>query len=212
MKHLTDAELLQSLGPMLLNHPHLAHCAACRQRQDLLSAAIQVLGMPPAITPTTTAADILQRDSRVKTSKRTPFLGGALAIMAALIGFLASVPAAPGPIAMPSLALRAEDVSFAQSRVAVQWKPGSPVGLMTVSHMPPMAHRVLEVWMIHGRHHVPVAIIPSVSGITQVAFAVPNPDIGYQAIGITLEPSPDMPAPTGPKVFFVSLLPPSSKL
>ncbi len=198
MKHLTDAELLENLGPKQFHQNHVAACTLCQQRLAELAIATHPLGLAPLREPLVSAHDILLRTQR---QPRSPLVAFSLALLLSILGlFLVSSSTHVPPI--PALTLHAESTAFGGSRIRVAWSPGSQIGTLTVTSVPSIPNRVLEVWMIHGRTHVPVALIPSVSRSATITFTVPNPHLGYQAIGVTLEPAPNMPFPTGPRIFF----------
>ena len=198
MRHLTDAELLENLGPNQWHQSHVAACIMCQKRLAELVLATRPLGLAPVIEPSITAQDILLRAQR---QSRSPVVALSLALMLSILGFFLISPKTTSP-SIPTLALHAENAAFGASRISVAWTRGSQFGILTASAVPSVPHRVLEVWMIHGQTHVPVAIIPSAIQTTTIAFVVPNPHLNYQAIGVTLEPSPNMTSPTGPRIFF----------
>lgn len=198
MRHLTDAELLENLGPNKRHQSHVASCSSCQTRLAELVLATRPLGPAPVIEPSVTAQDILLQAQR---QSRSPLVAFSLALVLSILGFFLVSPKTPSP-SIPTLALKAENAAFGTSRISVAWSPGSQFGILTVTSVPSVPNRVLEVWMIHGQTHVPVALIPSVTQTTTITFAVPNPHLSYQAIGVTLEPSPNMTSPTGPRIFF----------
>jgi hypothetical protein len=198
MRHLTDAELLENLGPKQLHQNHVVACTICQKRLEELAMATRPLGLAPAIDPWVSAQDILLRAQRPSRSSLVAF---SLALMLSILGLFLVSPRTPVP-SIPTLTLQAENAAFGGSRIRVAWTPGSKIGILTVTSVPSVPNRVLEMWMIHGQTHVPVALIPSVTHTTTLTFAVPNPHMSYQAIGVTLEPAPNMPSPTGPRIFF----------
>lgn len=213
--HLSDEQLLAGLRGLVKAPGHLARCERCQNRRNELVKWVAPLS-PPTVTPRRSAMALLAEWQRepAKPARRRPALArgsGALVASLALALMAGWSSPAPADLGAPRT-LAAVSPAFKASRVELQWKPGNAVGLLTARHLPALPGQVLDVWLIHGRQHTAVAVIPLTSHTVRVWFRVNRPKTAYQAVGITLQPLPDTAYPTGPRIFFLALhpIPPGS--
>ncbi|WP_143570100.1 anti-sigma factor domain-containing protein, partial [Sulfobacillus thermosulfidooxidans] len=154
----------------------------------------------PSLTATQILSRLASREHTLKVISRRQIAGVAIALMLSSLALLS--PSLQKPILPAPVQMAATSLPFASSRVMVEWSPGHKMGKIFASQLKVIPNSVLEVWLIKDRKHVPVAIIPLSSHDETVMFAVPKKARNAEAIGITLEHSPNMPKPTGPRVFY----------
>ncbi len=198
MSHLSDEALLKAFRRYGHYPRHLDRCPVCQRRQAYLIQTLSQLVPQPEQLPSVGAHAILERAAAKRRAGRLWSLISVLALPAllALIHVTAPQPVWPAPIAMTATSL-----PFASSHVSVQWQPGDSVGRIRTANLAPYTAGVLEVWMVSGSRHVPVTVLPLTAADETVVFTVPYTARFAQDIGITLEPAPNMPVPTGPRIF-----------
>lgn len=198
MSHLSDEALLKAFRRYGRAARHLKNCPVCQKRQADLTQALSRLVPQPQQLPLVGAHAILER-AAAESRNSTPWsLISALALPAVLvlIHVTSQHPVWPAPVAMTATSL-----PFASSHVSVQWRPGDVIGRIHTANLVPHSAGVLEVWMVSGSRHVPVTVLPLTAAHETIIFTVPYTARFAEAIGITMEPSPNMPAPTGPRIF-----------
>ncbi|OLZ11608.1 anti-sigma factor domain-containing protein [Sulfobacillus thermosulfidooxidans] len=204
MAHLNDEELLVSWRRYGDKSEHEDSCQLCQSRRHtLLEVVTSVLPEPtqePSLTATQILSRLASREHTLKVISRRQIAGVAIALMLSSLALLS--PSLQKPILPAPVQMAATSLPFASSRVMVEWSPGHKMGKIFASQLKVIPNSVLEVWLIKDRKHVPVAIIPLSSHDETVMFAVPKKARNAEAIGITLEHSPNMPKPTGPRVFY----------
>lgn len=213
-KHLDDIDLVAIASGLRPAEDralrHWARCAHCRRRKEELATTLAgwaspVVPVPPAPVPTALP------------SARRPWMWApALAVLFLLLmvwpklGWPSRSPWGPTGVAvlaaghMTSL----RPVAASSGAVGLRWGPDG-WALLSASGLPSLpAHRVYEVWWIAGHRHIEASVFrPSGSGTTLLWLYSPRHFQGVNGIGITSEPAPGSPKPTGPREFYAPLVP-----
>ncbi len=198
MSHLSDEDLLSEFRRYGHSSGHVQFCPACQARQAVLIEAIDLIVPQPLEFPSVDAQAVIARARGTRRAQSSWSLVAVLALAGVLaLGRLtAPLPLWPAPVALSAIGL-----PFSSSHVDVQWRPGDAAGRIHTEGLIHRSREVLEVWMVSGTHHVPVTDLPLTPKYQTVIFSVPAAARNAHTIGITLEPSPNMPVPTGPRVF-----------
>ncbi|POB09569.1 anti-sigma factor domain-containing protein [Sulfobacillus sp. hq2] len=197
MAHLTDEALLTAHRRYGRVPKHLRTCQLCQKRQADLLRALHQLAPEPYAHPNVDAYSIL---AQAHFTPR-PKVSRILAVVASA-AVLAAIPVAPSHPTWPTpVAMTASSLPFSTSHVTLQWRPGDIMGRIHTTNLSPHLGRVLEVWMVKGHQHIPVTVLPLTRTPQTITFAVPYPARDARAVGITMEPAPNMPVPTSPRIF-----------
>lgn len=191
---------------------HLRRCTTCRDRLAGWERTLGTLDPPRAPAPPWT---------RIASGIPTPVprrprwtVAAALAALGVLWfwpRWIWSGPAPWGPEAAVALAagrtVVLHRVGAPQGEVALKWNGTTGWALLTARGLKPTSPAyVYEVWWVRGRRHVPAGVLGTAPGGSVWLYS-PSHFRGVDAVGITREPEPGRPAPTGPREFFAPLRP-----
>ena len=189
---------------------HLRRCATCRDQVAVWQATVGAVAVPTAPVPPW---------SRV--ASQIPTHGGrrswAMVAVLAALGILWfwprwvwTGPTPWGPEAAVALAagrtVVLHRVDAPQGEVSLKWNRTTGWALLTARNLKPTGSAyVYEVWWVRGGRHVPAGVIgPQTTSGSEWLYS-PTHFRGVDGVGITREPEPGRPTPTGPREFFASL-------
>lgn len=213
-RHLDELELIAAASglrsPDDRLYRHWARCPLCQRRaQEILAAWdgwVPATGsrIPPCPTP-------LPRRPRQRWTVAMAAAAVALLLLAwPKLGW--GGPAPWGPTGASVLAFgrttRLQPVSAPSGSVSLRWGP-SGWAFLNAADLPSLpTDRVYEVWWIAGSQHVEASTFrPSPSGQARLWLYSARHFQGVTAVGITAEPAPGRPSPTGPREFYAALRP-----
>lgn len=213
-RHLDDLELITAASGLRSPHDplyrHWARCPHCQRRAQELVEAWDgwVPAYPSRIPPCPTPLPSPPR--RRWTLVAVGVVIALLLLVWPKLGWSGRAPW--GPIGASVVAFghtaRLQPVSAPRGFVSVRWSP-SGWALLSAAKLPSLPDdRVYEVWWIAGRQHVEAATFrPSPSGQALLWLYSARHFQGVTAVGITTEPAPGRPTPTGPREFYAALRP-----
>jgi hypothetical protein len=95
--------------------------------------------------------------------------------------------------------LELESIPSSNAHAVVVWESGPQVGTLYVTGLPALNEdKVYQLWVVRNAHDVSLgAFTVDHHGIGTMAFKAPEPIETFQAMGISAEPAPSSPQPTG---------------
>ncbi len=81
----------------------------------------------------------------------------------------------------------------------IVFQPDGQTAVVVLEHLPPLpAGRVYQLWLLQGTSPVSAGtFVPGDSGAASVVVRAPGRLSGFSGFGLTAEPAPGSPAPTG---------------
>lgn len=188
--HLSDDQLLALLSRDE-RHPHLNACPPCEERRSSLAALMDAWPLPQA-GPSPAVWSSIARE--IRPPRRLGRLAAAAASIALLaLGLQALRP--PGTLPRPQYLVGTTFAPQATGRVV-----RTAGGAVFVAQGLPRtgSHQVYELWAIRGGSHIRAAVFrPNRTGRATVNIPA---SLLAAAYGVTLEPSPGTPRPSGRRV------------
>jgi hypothetical protein len=219
--HLDDLDLLayaSGLRPRDERTAHLDACAHCRARQARL---VRLMASLPTDDEASAAAvpsweavkpAALRRVTPSRGARRLR-LGLAAAALLLFLGWPEALwPNAPiGPVALMVMAFGHQQalkpVKAPSGSVAIRWNPATGWAELVADRLPPLPpHHVYQVWRVTRSRHISAAVfVADARGRAFVWMRSLKDFQGVKAVGITVEPAPGSPSPTGPRQLFGAL-------
>jgi hypothetical protein len=215
--HLDDLDLIALLSgtraPDDALSRHLATCHRCQVRQAELARLVA------AAFP---AGDLAEGEPAAAPRRRPRTVGRRLLPVVALVLLLAlfwewphlawpgPTPSGPTSIALLTAGRRTQlQTTHSRGTLTLAWTTGGRWALLSATDLPaPRPGHVYELWWIKGRQHIRAGILRPAAGRLSLWLQAPLPLGRVEAVGVTLEPAPGRPQPTGPRLFFALLAEP----
>jgi hypothetical protein len=213
--HLDDFDLIALLSgtraPDEAMSRHLATCGRCQRRQAelarLVAAAFPAGDLPegePAATP--------RPRPRPRGRRLFPLAVGLLLLALFFwewphLAWPGPTPSGPVSLALLTAGHRTElETARARGTLTLAWTTGGRWALLSATGLPaPLPGHVYELWWVEGRRHIRAGILRPADGRLSLWLRAPLPLGRFDAVGVTLEPAPGRPRPTGPRLFFALL-------